>query len=84
MNIPSIATAALTLLIATGAAANQQAIDDHQDAHQSQPSQSGEESAHGYENPTGVDPDPRMTEQEAEDAYERADEQDDQGSELDE
>jgi len=72
MIIPNIATAALALLIATSAAANQENADDRQHAN---PSQSGEESAHGYENPTGVDPDPRMTEQEAEKAYERAEEQ---------
>ncbi len=72
MIIPNMATAALALLVATSAAANQENVDDRQNAN---PSQSGEESAHGYENPTGVDPDPRMTEQEAENAYERADEQ---------
>lgn len=81
MIIPNMATAALALLVATSAAANQENVDDRQNAN---PSQSGEESAHGYENPTGVDPDPRMTEQEAENAYERADEQDDQRPELDE
>jgi len=81
MIIPNIATAALALLIATSAAANQETGDNRQDANQSQPSQSGEESAHGYENPTGVDPDPRMTEQEAENAYERAKERDGQRAE---
>ena len=70
MNIPNIATAALALLVATSAAANQGDTNNRQDAN---PSQSGQESAHGYENPTGVDPDPRMTEEEAENAYERND-----------
>lgn len=56
-NAPALA---LLLLLAAGAAHAQDDI--HDAAHDQEPSlqQSGEDDAHGYQNPTGTDPDPRM------------------------
>lgn len=51
----------LVALLATGAAfAHDHAHDSSQDAADRQHQQTEEDSAHGYQNPTGVDPDPRM------------------------
>lgn len=65
MHITTPAFAVIALLT-TGAAfghddvheSSQDTSDQHQQMHQ----QNEDDSAHGYQNPTGVDPDPRMDE----------------------
>ena len=52
---------ALAALLATGAAlAHQDAPDTAPNDTVDQQQQTEDDSAHGYQNPTGVDPDPRM------------------------
>ncbi len=59
----NISTMAATLLAALLASATVQSApsENNQDARQSQQEQNDDASAHGYQNPTGEDPDPRMT-----------------------
>jgi opacity protein-like surface antigen len=58
-----ISTMAATLLAALLASAAVQAAssESEQEAGQSQQEQNDDASAHGYQTPTGEDPDPRMT-----------------------
>lgn len=60
MNISAMAATFLAALLA-GATVQAAPSDSGQDAGQSQQEQNDEASAHGYQNPTGEDPDPRMT-----------------------
>jgi hypothetical protein len=77
MTFSTPAMALLAALIATSAAASPETTDSRQDASQAQRDQNGDASAHGYQNPTGPDPDPRMTEQVGEEVLEQDDEHDD-------
>ncbi|WP_217476935.1 hypothetical protein [Stutzerimonas stutzeri] len=74
MKTASLTLALMAALTATGVTANQDAASERQDAHQSQQDRNGEASAHGYQNPAGPDPDPRMTDQVGEDALDQDDE----------
>lgn len=58
MKTPFLTLALMAALTATGGVANQDAANDRHDGHQSQQDRNGEASAHGYQNPTGPDPDP--------------------------
>lgn len=76
MNISTTALALLAALTATSAAASPEPIDNRQDASQAQQDQNGAASAHGYQNPAGPDPDPRMTEQVGDDLHEQGEQRD--------
>lgn len=60
MNISTTAAALLAALL-TSAASNAAPSVNGQDSRQTQQEQNDDASAHGYQNPTGQDPDPRMT-----------------------
>lgn len=60
MNTSTIASTLLAALL-TSAAVQAAPSENDQDVRQSQQEQNDDASAHGYQNPTGEDPDPRMT-----------------------
>jgi hypothetical protein len=62
----SIASSVLLALLATAASANQEPTDTNSKAQQDL---NNEASAHGYQNPTGEDPQPRLTEDTIENAH---------------
>jgi len=69
---------ALFTLLATGAAfANEGAQDSSQNTADQHRQQMEDDSAHGYQNPTGVDPDPRMDDHPAPNAHEHDEDNDD-------
>jgi hypothetical protein len=73
----SIASSVLLALLATTASANQEPADTNSQAQQDL---NNEASAHGYQNPTGEDPQPRLTEDTIENAHgddERVDDEED-------
>ncbi|MFI8740107.1 hypothetical protein [Stutzerimonas zhaodongensis] len=78
----SIASSVLLALLATTASANQEPT-EHEPADtnsQAQQDLNNEASAHGYQNPTGEDPQPRLTEDTIENAHgddERVDDEED-------
>ena len=78
----SIASSVLLTLLATTASANQEPT-EHEPADtnsQAQQDINNEASAHGYQNPTGEDPQPRLTEDTIENAHgddERVDDEED-------
>ncbi|MCP9338571.1 hypothetical protein [Stutzerimonas xanthomarina] len=78
----SIASSVLLVLLATTASANQEPT-EHEPADtnsQAQQDLDNEASAHGYQNPTGEDPQPRLTEDTIENAHgddERVDDEED-------
>jgi len=78
----SIASSVLLALLATTASANQEPT-EHEPADtnsQAQQDLNNEASAHGYQNPTGEDPQPRLTEDTIENAHgddERVDNEED-------
>ncbi len=82
MNI-SATTMTLIAALISGTAAHA-ASSDTQDNRpgeqnqQTQQNQNGEASAHGYQNPTGEDPQPRLTEETIENAHGDVDMQDEQ------
>ncbi|MFG3692766.1 hypothetical protein ACGFZ6_05160 [Stutzerimonas stutzeri] len=63
MKTASLSIALIAALAATSAVANPDAASDRQAPDQSQQDRNGDASAHRYQNPTGPDPDPRMTDQ---------------------
>ncbi|MGE6992104.1 hypothetical protein ACQKIK_01660 [Pseudomonas sp. NPDC047961] len=78
----SIASTVLLALLATAASANQEATEPEPADTNSQAQQdlNNEASAHGYQNPTGEDPQPRLTEDTIENAHgddERVDDEED-------
>ena len=78
----NIASSVLLALLATTASANQEPT-EHEPADtnsQAQQDINNEASAHGYQNPTGEDPQPRLTEDTIENAHgddERVDDEED-------
>ena len=78
----NIASSVLLALLATTASANQEPT-EHEPADsnsQAQQDLDNEASAHGYQNPTGEDPQPRLTEDTIENAHgddERVDDEED-------
>ena len=74
MKTASLSIALIAALAATSAVANPDAASDQQAPDQSQQDRNGDASAHGYQNPTGPDPDPRMTDQVGEDTLDQDDE----------
>ncbi|WP_417781435.1 hypothetical protein [Stutzerimonas xanthomarina] len=78
----SIASSVLLVLLATTASANQEPT-EHEPADtnsQAQQDLDNEASPHGYQNPTGEDPQPRLTEDTIENAHgddERVDDEED-------
>ncbi len=78
----SIASSVLLALLATAASANQEPTEPEPTDTNSQAEQdlNNEASAHGYQNPTGEDPQPRLTEDTIENAHgddERVDDEED-------
>ena len=78
----SIASSVLLALLATAAPANQEPTEPEPADTNSQAEQdlNNEASAHGYQNPTGEDPQPRLTEDTIENAHgddERVDDEED-------
>ena len=78
----SIASTVLLALLATAASANQEPTEPESADTNSQAQQdlNNEASAHGYQNPTGEDPQPRLTEDTIENAHgddERVDNEED-------
>ncbi|BAP80324.1 hypothetical protein MT1_3149 [Pseudomonas sp. MT-1] len=78
----SIASSVLLALLATTASANQESTEPEPADTNSQAEQdlNNEASAHGYQNPTGEDPQPRLTEDTIENAHgddERVDDEED-------
>jgi len=79
----SIASSVLLALLATAASANQEPTEaEPADTNSQQAEQdlNNEASAHGYQNPTGEDPQPRLTEDTIENAHgddERVDDEED-------
>lgn len=74
MKTESLSIALIAALAATSAVANPDAASDRQAPDQAQQDRNGDASAHGYQNPTGPDPDPRMTDQVGEDTLDQDDE----------
>lgn len=60
MNISTMTATLLAALLA-GTAVHAAPSESGQDSRQSRQQQNDDASAHGYQNPTGEDPDPRMT-----------------------
>lgn len=62
MKNSTLALALFASLVATGAMAREDAMKNQPtDSTMEQRAQDDDASAHGYQNPTGTDPDPRMT-----------------------
>lgn len=76
MNISATTMTIIAALI-TGTAANA-GSSDAQDNRTEQQNQNGEASAHGYQNPTGADPQPRLDEETIENAHGDGDMEDEQ------
>lgn len=73
MKNSKLAVAVLTSLFAAGAIAHDDGMKNHsKDSTTEQRAHDDDASAHGYQNPTGTDPDPRMTNEVQEDWREDA------------
>ncbi|MBA1264178.1 hypothetical protein ACYCFC_10490 [Stutzerimonas sp. NM35] len=77
MHITPSAIALFTLLATGTAFANESAQDGSQNTTDSHRQQLEDDSAHGYQNPTGVDPDPRMDDHPAPNSHEHDEDSDD-------
>jgi hypothetical protein len=80
MKISTTTAAVLMALLATTVSANQETAEPQMDSTGSQDRQdvNNEPGAHGYQNPTGEDPQPRLTEDTIENAHGDDEEVDDE------
>ncbi len=77
MHITPPAIALFALLTAGAAHANEAPSGSTHDAADHNQQQTEDDSAHGYQNPTGVDPDPRMDDHPAPNTHEHDEDNDD-------